>query len=182
MTESGLGYEIRVPANLLDRLPATGDPVELHTALVVRDDALELYGFGSGRDRTLFLRLQKASGVGPALARSVLGALPGDRVIRAIRAKDHEVLETVSGVGRKTAERIALELADKLDDLEAEVAADESASAGTAAVRALRALGYGARESEEAVFQARTAGDGDGAGAEDEVGTEELVRRALQHI
>lgn len=177
LTESGLGYELLVPATLLERLPAEGEEVELHAALVVRDDALELYGFGSGRDRELFLRLQTASGVGPRLALALLGSLPGGRIVRAIRAKDHDVLRTVSGVGRKTAEKIAVELADKLDDL---VVGEEEAgtleSSSSEAVEALRALGYGARESEAAVHRARMTLDGR------EVEVQELVRLALRHV
>lgn len=176
MTETGVGYELLVPVSLFDALPAEGGRVDLHTALVARDDALELYGFDSGRDRELFLRLQNASGVGPRLALALLGALPGGRVVRAIRAKEHAVLQTVSGVGKKTAERIALELADKLDDLAAEEEPDEETGAGASAVDALRSLGYGVRESEEAVHRARVELDGR------EAETEELVRTALRHV
>lgn len=175
LTDAGVGYEVHVPSRLHDRFPSEGGTVELHTATVAREDALELFGFLTARDRELFRRLQTASGVGPRLALSLLGELPGSRVVRAIRAKDHEVLRTVTGVGKKTAERIVLELADKLDDLAAEEAPSEEASLSAEAVRALRALGYGARESEEAVHTARKGLDG-------EVPTEELVKRALQHV
>ena len=176
MTASGVGYEVHVPSRLHDRLPSEGAEVELHTATIAREDALELFGFVTARDRELFRRLQTASGVGPRLALALLGELPGTRVVRAIRAKDHDVLRTVTGVGKKTAERIALELADKLDDLAVPEAAEEPASDSAEAVRALRALGYGARESEEAVHQAWKAVD------EDEVPTERLVKLALQHV
>lgn len=176
MTAAGLGYELSVPATLLDRLPAEGEEVDLHAWLVVRDDALELYGFGSLRERELFRRLQTASGVGPRLALALLGALPPSRLVSAIRGKDHRVLQTVSGVGRKTAERIALELADKLDDLAVDVTEAESAPAAAAAVQALRALGYGHAESEEAV--SRASRELDGRGSE----TEELLRAALRHV
>lgn len=178
MTGAGVGYEVNVPARLHDRLPAEGHDVELHTAMVVRDDDMELFGFVSARDRELFLRLQDASGVGPRVALALLGELPGSRLVRAIRAKDHDVLRTVTGVGKKTAERIGLELADKLDDLSAEEAA-EPTTAADSAVQALRSLGYGAKESEQAVHQARTAADG---GEADDLETEELVKRALQHV
>lgn len=175
LTSGGIGYEIAVPATLIDRLPAPGEEVELHTSLVVRDDAMELFGFGTSTDRELFRRLQNASGVGPRLALALLGALPGGRIVAAIRAKDHAALQTVSGVGRKTAERITLELIDKLDDL-----ADGDAPAAdgptASAVQALRALGYGQVESEQAVRRAREGTDGRA------FGTEELVRRALQHV
>ncbi|MDP2479809.1 MAG: Holliday junction branch migration protein RuvA [Candidatus Palauibacterales bacterium] len=176
LTVSGLGYEVLVPATVLDRLPPVGEEVELHTALVVRDDALELYGFAGARDRELFLRLQTASGVGPRLALALLGSLPGGRIVRAIRAKDHDVLRTVSGVGKKTAERIAVELADKLDDLVSEEEPEVGTGAALEAVQALRNLGYGARDSEDAVHRARRSLDGR------EVGVEELVRLALQHV
>lgn len=178
MTGSGVGYEVHVPARLHDRLPAEGHDVELHTAMVVRDDDMELFGFVSARDRELFLRLQDASGVGPRVALALLGELPGSRLVRAIRAKDHDVLRTVTGVGKKTAERIGLELADKLDDLSAEEAGEPTTTADSA-VQALRSLGYGAKESEQAVHQARKAADD---GELDDVGTEELVKRALQHV
>ena len=174
MTRSGVGYEIVVPATLLDRLPSLGNEVELHTALVVRDDALELFGFGSARDRELFLRLQGASGVGPRLALALLGSLPVGSLVRAIRAKEHAVLQTVSGVGRKTAERIALELGDKLDDLAVEEPAVGEEPSSAAAVQALRALGYGAVQAEEAVARALVSLDGR------RVEVEELIRRALR--
>jgi len=179
MTDAGVGYGLLVPTNLPERLPDVGEEVDLHTALVVRDDAMELFGFRSERDRQLFLRLQGASGVGPRLALALLGALPGNRIVDAIRAKDHEVLRTVSGVGKKTAERISVELSDKLDDLVTEDrVAPERAGDGAAreAVRALRSLGYGVRESEDAVRRAREGLEGE------EVGTEDLVRRALRHV
>ncbi len=99
MTSGGVSYELLVPAALLDRLPEVGQEVELHSALVSRNDSLELFGFGSSRDRTLFLRLLNATGVGPRLALAMLGQLPGDRIVLAIRGRDHEVLQTVSGVG-----------------------------------------------------------------------------------
>jgi Holliday junction DNA helicase RuvA len=173
MTSGGVSYELWVPATLLDRLPDVGQEVELHCALVAREDSLQLFGFGSSRDRTLFLRLQNASGVGPRLALALLGQLPGDRVIQAIRGSDHQVLQSVSGVGRKTAERIALELKDRLDDLAVEEA--EPLTAGASAVDALRALGYGQSEAEAAVARARRELDGRGT-------TEELVRAALGHV
>ena len=173
MTSGGVSYELWVPATLLDRLPEVGQEVELHCALIAREDSLQLFGFGSSRDRTLFLRLQNASGVGPRLALALLGQLPGDRVIQAIRGSDHAVLQSVSGVGRKTAERIALELKDRLDDLAVEEA--EPLTAGASAVDALRALGYGQSEAEAAVARARRELDGRGT-------TEELVRAALGHV
>lgn len=172
----GLAYDIAVPATLPDRLPDPGAEIELHTTLVVRDDALELYGFASARDRELFRRLRGASGVGPRLALALLGALPGGRIVQAIRAKDHAALQMVSGVGKKTAERLTVELIDKLDDLAAgePVAAVDGTTA--AAVQVLRSLGYGQVDVDGAVRSAVEEVEGR------EVGTEELVRRALRYV
>jgi len=176
LTSGGVGYGLLVPATLFERLPAEGNEVELHTALVVRDDALDLFGFEEAGDRILFLRLQSASGVGPRLALALLSALPASRLVRAIRAKDHAVLQTVSGVGRKMAERITVELADKLDDLEATEREAEDTPAGAAAVEALRSLGYGQIESEDAVARARQDMQ------DPEPDMEELLRVALRHM
>jgi len=177
LTAGGVGYELAVPATFLDRLPAVGEEVDIHASLVVRDDAMELYGFETTRDRELFQRLQGASGVGPRLALALLGALPGARLVNAIRHKDYAVLQTVSGVGKKTAERIALELADKLDDLVTEAGDLEPTVGSQAAVQALRALGYGPAESQAAVSRALESV----GGAADTLGTEELIKLALQH-
>jgi len=176
LTSGGVGYGLMVPATLFERLPAEGNEVELHSALVVRDDALELYGFEDAGDRTLFLRLQSASGVGPRLALALLSALPASRLVRAIRAKDHAVLQTVSGVGRKMAERITVELVDKLDDLETLEHAGDEIPTGAAAVEALRSLGYGQIESEDAVARARQDMQ------DPEPDMEELLRVALRHV
>ena len=173
--DSGVTYELVVPAGVFGSVGELGDEVELHAALVAREDSLELFGFASAGDRELFLRLQGASGVGPRLALGILGTLPATRVVRAIRNRDHAALQLVSGIGRKTAERIALELADKLDDLETlELVGDEPASGG--ALAALRALGYSAAESEKAMAEARRELAGEDAG------TEEFVRAALKHL
>lgn len=175
MTVAGVGYEVIVPTRLFERLPAPGGEVDLHTALVSREDSLELFGFEDAADRELFLRLQGASGVGPRLALAILGTLPTSRIVGAIRARSHETLQLVSGVGRKTAERLALELTDKLEDLAVGTPDEEPVTGGVAALEALRALGYSQLEAEAAVRAARreTAG---------EVDTEELIRVALQHL
>ena len=178
MTVAGIGYEVIVPSRLFERLPQPGGEVDLHTALVSREDALELFGFESAVDRELFLRLQGASGVGPRLALAILGTLPARRIVSALQSRSHETLQLVSGVGRKTAERLALELADKLEDLAASTGAgpaDEPLEGGVAALEALRALGFSHIEAEGALKAARRETDGD-------PGTEELVRAALRHL
>jgi Holliday junction DNA helicase RuvA len=178
LTVAGVGYEVIIPSRLFERLPSPGGEVDLHTALVSRDDALELFGFESVVDRELFLRLQGASGVGPRLALAILGTLPSRRIVSALQSRSHETLQLVSGVGRKTAERLALELADKLEDLAASTGAgpaDEPLEGGVAALEALRALGFSHIESEAALQAARREIEGD-------VGTEELIRAALRHL
>ena len=176
LTPGGVGYGLLVPTSLFERLPGEGSEIELHSALVVRDDALELYGFEDAGDRALFVRLQSASGVGPRLALALLSALPAARLVRAIRDRDHAVLQTVSGVGRKMAERITVELADKLDDLQVSEREEEEIPAAVAAVEGLRALGYGQLESEDAVARARHELQ------DPEPDMEELLRVALRHV
>lgn len=176
LTGDGLGYEIHVPLRLLDELPPAGDEVELHTVLVAREDGLELYGFGSARERELFRRLRTVSGVGPRLALAILGSLLPGRIVSAIRGKDHATLRTVSGVGRKTAERITIELADKLDDLGEGPSLEIVPTATGSAVQALRALGYGQLESDDAVRRAVQALEGR------DVDPEELVKHALKYV
>ena len=118
-TASGVGYECFVPTRSLAALPAPGQLVELYTHLVVREDALTLFGFTTLAERRVFQRLITVSGVGPKLALATLSQLSAERVVRAIREHDLAALSSVSGVGRKTAERVVLELKDKTDDLEA---------------------------------------------------------------
>ncbi len=175
MTVAGVGYEVILPSSAFENLPTPGGDVDLHTALVSREDALELFGFDSAVDRELFLRLQAASGVGPRLALAILGTLPTSRIVNAIRSRSHETLQLVSGVGRKTAERLALELADKLEDLAVAGPVDEPLEGSLAALEALRALGYSQLESESALKAARRELDG-------EAPTEEMIRAALRHL
>ena len=179
-TAAGVTYELQISSTVFGSLGEPGDEVELHTALVARQDSLELFGFASGSDREVFLRLQGASGVGPHLALAILGTLSASRVVAAIRSRDHAALQLVSGIGRKKAERISLDLADRLDDLSFDVGTDgdmAGATAGaTGALGALRALGYSAPESQDALAAARRDLAGEPSG------TAELVRVALRHL
>lgn len=175
-TAAGVTYELQISSTVLGSLGEPGDEVELHTALVARQDSLELFGFASGSDREVFLRLQGASGVGPHLALAILGTLSASRVVAAIRSRDHAALQLVSGIGRKKAERISLDLADRLDDLSFDVGTDGDTAGATGALGALRALGYSAPESQDALAAARRDLAGEPSG------TEELVRVALRHL
>lgn len=172
-TASGVGYECFVPTRAMEQLPAPGSPVELHTHLAVREDDLTLFGFATAAERQVFRRLITASGVGPRLALAILSALSAERVVRAIRERDIAALVSVSGVGKKTAERLILELFDKTDDLTAEKGQPVSSATDTA-TKALVRLGYTAAEADEAVRRALAAD-----GKRD---TAELVKAALSLI
>jgi holliday junction DNA helicase RuvA len=176
-TAGGVGYEITVPLGVMERLPGTGAEVTLATELVVREDGWALYGFLDESERRFFQRLTSVSGVGPKLAVAVMSALGVERGARAMREKNIAVLSSVSGIGKKTAERLALELGDKVDEFVDGAAAGGPAPLATgaaAALKALERLGYSAGEADKAVRQA-LAGNGGDAGE-----TETLVRHALR--
>ena len=177
MTAGGVAYLVHIPLSVAESLPRVGGTLELHTALVVRDDGWTLYGFAGAADRSLFQRLLGTTGVGPSLAMNLLSALGGDRLVRAIQEKDLATLTRVPRVGKKLAERLVLELQDKLSS-EGRGRGPESAPApagpGADAIRALVALGYQATDAEKAVFAALEDG---GAGD-----TAELIRKALARV
>ena len=152
-TTSGIGYECFVPTRTLAQLPAPGQPVELYTTMVVREDSQTLYGFAALEERRVFQRLLQAAGIGPKLALAMLSLHASDRLVRAIREGDIAALVAVPGVGKKTAERLVLELADKTDDLVAEEAAPVSAASAVAA-SALVGLGYSTQAADDAVRRA----------------------------
>lgn len=170
-TPGGVAYEVTVPLGVMERLPAIGEAVTLATELVVREDGWALYGFLEDGERRLFQRLLTVNGVGPRIAVAFLSTLGAERGAKAIQQKDLAALSSVSGVGRKLAERLALELSDKLGELVGSQPAPLDAPA-RAALAALERLGYGATEAERALRQA-LSGDGGDADAEG------LVRRAL---
>jgi len=170
-TPGGLGYEIVVPLGVMERLPAVGEPVSLATELVVREDGWALYGFLDELGRRFFQRLIGVSGVGPKLAVSLVSALGVERGARAVQDKNIALLASVSGIGKKTAERLALELADKVGEF-VDAAAAPVSGAASAALQALERLGYARAEADRALGAVLAA---DGAGD-----AETLVRRALQ--
>lgn len=152
LAASGIVYEVHVPLTVFQRLPAEGSELELRTAYTVRDDAPSLYGFISGRERALFYRLMTVGKVGPRLAMALMSVYRAPRLARGIAEKDSKLLSQVSGVGKKTAERIVLELSDKVADL---TATDDSLGPGVSqaaeAVGALVALGYSFTDADSAV-------------------------------
>lgn len=177
MTAGGVGYELAIPLSVYETLPKPGEDVTLDTHLVVREDQWLLFGFGSATERRVFQKLLGANGVGPALALGLLSTLTADRLVRAIQDKDIATLQGVPRVGKKKAERLILDLADKLDDVPREITSGlrpEGAGAEDA-IRGLVSLGYTAADAEKAV---RAALDAGGRG----LGAPELIRNALARM
>jgi Holliday junction DNA helicase RuvA len=179
-TPGGVGYEVIVPLGVLEHMPAVGATVTLATELVVREDGWALYGFANAGERRFFQRLTSVSGVGPKLALALLSQLGVERAAKAVRSRDVASLASVSGIGKKTAERLALELADKVGEFVGDGAATTDLAplpSGAAAARqALERLGYTTAESERALRRVLAEGNGH-EGAD---GAEALVRQALQ--
>jgi Holliday junction DNA helicase RuvA len=176
-TAGGVVYEIKIPLSILQRLPKPPAPdFEIRTLQLVREDSVTLYGFIEPFERELFTRLLGAPKVGPKVAVAMLSTYSAGRLAQLLAEKNVNALTQVSGVGKKTAELIVLELADKVQDLAVGAAGSDGSGAGTGpgaqeAVGALVALGYSFMEADAAVRRALT---------EDEAaGTDELVRRAL---
>lgn len=173
-TQGGVGYAVTVPLGVHERLPAVGERVSLFTELVVREDQWALYGFDDPFELTVFQRLLSASGVGPKLALAVLSALGPARAARSIRDKDIAALSTVTGIGKKKAERIVLELHNRFREIADAATAPSAPSAGAGAVTALVSLGYSPSHAEQAVRAELESGTPEE--------TSQLVRRALQRL
>ncbi len=158
-TTGGVVYEVEVPLTVLQRIPAPGGTLELRTQQVVTDSSVALYGFLDGHERALFQRLLSASGVGAKVALAMMSSYTAERLARALVEKDVAALRQVSGIGRKKAEKIVLELSDKVADL-ALVASSSGdlASGAREAVQALVSLGYSFGEADEAVRSVLEAG------------------------
>ena len=149
-TAGGVSYEIAVPIGVLERLPAEGAEIQLSTVPIVREDGWALYGFDDSDERLVFQRLLGVNGVGPRLALAVVSTL-GKRVVGALKQGEIAALCTVPGVGKKTAERIALELKDKLRDISTEGDSATVYIPAEQAVHALVNLGYNASEADRVV-------------------------------
>lgn len=177
---NGVGYELEVPMTTLYRLPTVGEPLTLHTHLVVREDAHLLYGFFEKRERELFRELIRLNGVGPKLALALMSGLEVDELVRCVQAQDTAALVKVPGVGKKTAERLLVELKDRFKAWEsipsiAPLVAEPQlaqavSSAENDAVSALISLGYKPQEASRAVAAVK----------EDGMSSEDLIRRALR--
>ncbi len=177
----GIGYEVLIPLSSYDRLPQPGQPVRLLTHLQVREDAHILFGFASPEERDLFrLLVTRVSGVGPKLALAVLSGMDVMRFKAAVVDSDTASIAKISGLGKKTAERIVLELKDKLgvaaawEAASADKAPSAEVRAANDAVLALIALGYRQVDAAKAVREVSLKNK--------EAGTEELVRLALKGL
>lgn len=173
-TKGGVVYEVEVPLTVLQEVPQTGHAVELRTLQIVTDSSVTLYGFLSPTERVLFQRLLKVNGVGAKVALGIMSTFPADRLARAIVEKDTVALRQVPKVGKKLAEKIVLELWDKVDDLVGLQPAEDGSSppaVAQQAVQALVSLGYTFGDADRAVRAALETGAPDDA--------EELIRRAL---
>ncbi len=149
----GIGYEIDVPMSTLYQLPATGAEVILYTQLVVREDAHLLYGFATEAERALFRQLIRISGIGARTALSVLSGLSVAELQEAVRAQDAGRLTKIPGIGKKTAERLLLELRDRLPKAGVQAEAGGAAMGGSDIANALSALGYNDKEVTWALGQ-----------------------------
>ena len=168
---NGVGYEIDVPMSTFYPLPRMGDEVTLLTHLVVREDAHLLYGFITAGERAAFRQLLKISGVGPKVALSVLSGLSVDDLAAAVSSEDAARLMKVPGIGKKTAERLVLELRDKLPKAVTAVRGESGAGASSDVVNALLALGYNEREAAAAVKQVPA-----------DLQLPDAIRHALKHL
>ena len=171
----GVGYGVMVSLNTFYVLPPEGGAVALEIYTNVRENALELFGFADLTEKSLFATLLTVSGVGPRVALSILSGIPSDDLITALRTRDIARLVTVPGVGKKTAERLVVELQDRVAKLAHEAAAGPGTTAGveSEATSALINLGYRQPQAEQAVKDIVRGGETDLAS---------IIRRALQRL
>ncbi len=169
---NGVGYELEAPMSTFYTLPEVGSDVTLHTHLVVREDAQLLYGFGTEDERRLFRDLLRVTGIGPKIGLALLSGIDVATFMRCVEAEDAAALTRIPGIGRKTAERLLVEMRDRIGAL-GQLPAASPKSGGSAraeAFSALVALGYRPVEVNRLLQGVESEG----------AGTEELIRRALQ--
>ena len=175
---AGVGYEVEAPLSVFYDLPELGQPIVILTHLSIKDDSHTLYGFASEAERTLFRQLLKISGIGAKLALTILSGASGEELARYVAEGDSAALVRLPGIGKKTAERIIIELRDKLDVVP--IASTQAAASGEAlpanasseAITALNALGYKPQESSSLVRKV----------AKPDMSVEEIIRMALQSM
>ncbi|MCB6141944.1 Holliday junction branch migration protein RuvA [Lachnospira pectinoschiza] len=180
---NGIGYNIRVPGSVLDRLPSVGSPVRIYTYLYVKEDAMNLFGFLSRDDLSVFKLLLNVSGIGPKGALAILSTIGPDDLRFAVLSEDVKTISSAPGIGAKTAKRLIIELKDKLklaEVFETALANKEKVSsendvllAKNEAVEALVALGYASAQAMKAVQQVENAEEKD---------SEQILKEALKKL
>jgi Holliday junction DNA helicase RuvA len=178
---AGVGYDVTISVTTFSALPPEGAEAHLHIHTHVREDQIALFGFSETQEKRLFEKLLTISGIGPKLAITVLSGISADRLITAIRSGDHATLTRIPGIGKKTSERVVLELKDKLDDLAVSIptttgGGPHHGAAGDDALSALVNLGYPRPVAQKAIETAITK---DPAAAHD---FETLFRAAMLTI
>jgi len=173
----GVGYELLIPLNTFFDIPDIGETVTLHTHFVVREDAQQLYGFSRLEERSLFRNLIKINGVGPKMALAILSGMSVEEFIRCVRRDDIATLVKIPGVGKKTAERLLIEIRDKISSLAVESADKDSAGVdqdiSLEAESALTALGYKPQDAAKMVSRV----------VDDSItNAEQLIRAALKSM
>jgi holliday junction DNA helicase RuvA len=177
---AGICYEVQVPMSTLYQLPELGKELTLHTHFVVREDAQLLYGFFEEQDKSMFRSLIKINGVGPKMALGILSSMQANEFVRAVRSNDINAMVKMPGIGKKTAERLLIEMRDRLkdwdDDTEAgSTQAPVSASITNDAETALVSLGYKPQQAAHAIAAVLKANP-------EITGSEELIRRSLKSM
>jgi Holliday junction DNA helicase RuvA len=180
---NGIAYELQLPMTSLFKLPPLGEEVTLHTHFVVREDAQQLFAFFERKDKSLFRALIKVNGVGPKMALGILSSVEADELVALVLNNDVSALVAMPGIGKKTAERLIIELRDRLKDLGAAHGADQSSgsaaqSAKAAAIEAetaLVSLGYKPPQAARAIAAAQKA-------QPEAASSEELIRLALKSL
>ena len=175
----GVGYEAAIPLSTFEKLPHTGEEVSLFIHTQVREDAISLFGFATAEERALFRLLISVSGIGGKLALNVLSAMPAANFCQAVTTGDIKMLSRINGIGRRTAERLVVELKEKLSDFcntpaGIPASAPEVMSAMSDAALALEQLGYKREEIDKVLRKLSAELPEDGAGCEN------LLRKALQ--
>lgn len=181
----GVGYEVHVPMTTLFRLPDVGREIRLFTHFVVRDDAQLLYGFADTKERSLFRTLIRVNGIGPRMALTIMSGMDSDEFVRCIQDEDINALIKLPGIGRKTAQRLVIEVRDRLSewDMLAEAGkgaagvADSASLSSREAEGALVALGYKAVDAAKAIKSAQKQLEAEGLVPSSEL----LIRSALRN-
>ncbi|MCK5894786.1 MAG: Holliday junction branch migration protein RuvA [Endozoicomonadaceae bacterium] len=181
---NGVGYEVEAPMTTFYRLPEEGEEVTLYTHFVVREDAQLLYGFVDRKERQLFCTLIRVNGVGPKLGLAILSGMESEKFVRCVHDDDSATLMRLPGIGKKTAERLIVEMRDRLDDWMPDIVSGTSVSGSALvmanrpsdrmvvqdAISALVSLGYRQQDANQAI----------GAIKKEGLASEELIRRALK--